>query len=92
MEIAEKDEKLAAHGKVSKFQTELKMALIRKVTMRPDFGIIGAYGFAIAAGWASLSCGLNRILRLGVVSVAGSMLGWCPVVGKIGSTGQRSSL
>ena len=60
--------------------------------MRPDFGIIGAYGFAIAAGWASLSCGLNRILRLGVVSVAGSMLGWCPVVGKIGSTGQRSSL
>ena len=33
-EIAEKDEKLAAHGKVSKFQTELKMALIKKVTLK----------------------------------------------------------
>ena len=33
-EIGEKDEKLAVHGKVSKFQTELKIALIRKVTLK----------------------------------------------------------
>lgn len=35
-EIAEKDEKLAKHGKISKFQTDLKLAMLKKVTIKMD--------------------------------------------------------
>jgi len=35
-EIEDKDERLAKHTKISKFQTDLRLALLKKVTMKMD--------------------------------------------------------